>query len=821
MDILSFLLISYKLLLFFSEYSYASDSISSSQSLSDGRTLVSIDGTFELGFFSPGSTKSRYLGIWYSKIPVKTVVWVANRLNPINDSSGLLMINSTGYPVLISQNTSVVWSANLTKEVRSPVLLQLLDSGNFVLRDEQDGNLGTYLWQSFDYPSDTLLSEMKLGWDFKNGLERRLSAWKSPDDPSPGNFTWAVELQDYPELVMWKDSKKFYRSGPWNGLGFSGAPALKPNPVFQFNFVSNEEELYYMYNNTDKSLITRVVMNQTNYVRQRLAWSEATQSWKVYSILPKDYCDTYGLCGAYGNCMSTESPVCQCFKGFKPNSANIDWFQGCVRNEPLNYSKTDGFIRFNGLKLPDATHASVKKSMDLKECREKCLENSSCMAYTNSDIRGGGSGCAMWFGDLIDIRQQPDGGQDLYIRMSASEIAIQPGATDVTKLKIAVIIVATIAVIAGILIASYYIHKRRANAVEITENSGYTDQGNEEQEQDLELSLFELATIANATNNFSINNKLGEGGFGPVYKGILADGKEIAVKRLSKISGQGLNEFKNEVILIAKLQHRNLVKLLGCCIQEDEKLLVYEFMPNKSLDFFIFDQKNRKLLDWCKRFHIICGIARGLLYLHQDSRLRIIHRDLKASNVLLDHEMNPKISDFGLARTFGGDEIEGSTKRVVGTYGYMAPEYATDGLFSVKSDVFSFGILMLEIACGKKSRGFYHTDQSLTLVGQAWKLWNEGKPLELIDSFLSESRNPSEVTRCIHISLLCVQQHPEDRPSMSSVVLMLGSEIALPQPKQPDFLIDRKSDEPPPGSSFGKPESSSTNEITFSQLEPR
>ncbi|WVZ07250.1 hypothetical protein V8G54_020596 [Vigna mungo] len=190
---------------------------------------------------------------------------------------------------------------------------------------------------------------------------------------------------------------------------------------------------------------------------------------------------------------------------------------------------------------------------------------------------------------------------------------------------------------------------------------------NEHESKDLELPMFELSTITSATNNFSPDNKLGEGGFGSVYKGILADGGEIAVKRLSMNSKQGLPEFKNEVMHIAKLQHRNLVRLLGYCLQGGERLLVYEFMPNKSLDSFIFDENKSMLLDWPRRMLIINGVARGLLYLHQDSRHRIVHRDLKAGNVLLDSEMNPKISDFGLARSFGGNEIEATTKHVVGT----------------------------------------------------------------------------------------------------------------------------------------------------------
>ncbi|XP_058197650.1 cysteine-rich receptor-like protein kinase 25 isoform X2 [Rhododendron vialii] len=337
---------------------------------------------------------------------------------------------------------------------------------------------------------------------------------------------------------------------------------------------------------------------------------------------------------------------------------------------------------------------------------------------------------------------------------------------------------------------------------------------------------YDLSMIRAVTNNFSDDNKIGMGGFGPVYKGTLPNGQEVALKRLSKNSRQGVQQFKNEVVLIAQIQHANLVRLLGFCSEEEEKILIYEFLPNKSLDKFLFDSQEQEKLDWPQRYKIIQGIAQGMLYLHEYSRLRIIHRDLKSGNILLDGAMNAKISDFGMARIFGVDQTQAVTSRVVGTYGYISPEYAMHGQFSVKSDVFSFGVVLLEIISGKKTNSFYNPDCVENLLSYAWKLWKDGTPLDLMDPALEGSYSRNEVNRCIHIGLLCAQPNPDARPSMAKVVRMLNSYSTMSLPQQPAFFARNRTTSSAlqglePDRPIDKPMTLPVNEESIAELDHR
>ncbi|KAK7343545.1 hypothetical protein VNO77_12355 [Canavalia gladiata] len=396
------------------------------------------------------------------------------------------------------------------------------------------------------------------------------------------------------------------------------------------------------------------------------------------------------------------------------------------------------------------------------------------------------------------------------------------------------IIAIVVPVVSVVLVLSFLCIYRRVRKP-TKKNEMKREGDNHEDEITIAESLqFNFDTVRVATDDFSDSNKLGQGGFGPVYKGRLSNGQIIAVKRLSKDSGQGDIEFKNEVLLVAKLQHRNLVRLLGFCLEGRERLLVYEFVPNKSLDCFIFDPIKKAQLDWQKRYKIIAGIARGILYLHEDSRLRIIHRDLKASNILLNEEMHPKISDFGMARLVLVDQILGNTSKVVGTYGYMAPEYAIYGQFSVKSDVYSFGVMVLEIVSGQKNSGIRQGENVEDLLSFTWRNWRERTATNIVDPTLNDG-SQNEIMRCIHIGLLCVQEDVADRPTMASIVLMLNSySLTLPVPSQPAFVMDSRtrslpdmlssehnSRESKSTESANKSAQNSANEASITELYPR
>ncbi|KAL9156046.1 hypothetical protein ABFS82_09G046800 [Erythranthe guttata] len=731
------------------------------------------------------------------------VVWVANRNTPITEPQGVVLTVVGNQTLVIRRGEIVIWSSEDSSSAAStPPALQLLDTGNLVIIDMASG---IWIWQSFDYPTDTWLPGMKMVNDVLAGLDKYLTSWRNRDDPSPGDFAFRIENEGLCDMVLLhRGTKKKFRTGKWNGINFDGLLPF-PNSLGLPIMAFKEDRLISVLAYAGCSINYRLTLESSGVIK-RHTLNARTDKWDSIRVNPRDSCDEYGTCSPNAICKFEKPVICECFKGFAPKFQkdwdNQDWSGGCTRIRELNCEGGDGFLEVERAKYPHMLDYWLNSSMSLSECRARCLLNCNCTAYANPIITNEGYGCLMWFGDLVDIRENlaADIRQIVYIRLPASEIEASTNLEEKEKKISAKIIV--ISIVAGVLVSGFInggilLMARRKR------------QAKKNDDDDLELPIFKLVTIVAATNNFSIENIIGEGGFGPVYK-----------VRLSRSSSQGLEEFKNEVTSIAKLQHRNLVRLLGCCIEGEERMLIYEYLPNKSLDYFVFNQNRMKILTWPKRFDIIMGIARGLLYLHQDSRLKIIHRDLKTSNILLDGNLNPKIADFGLARAFVKDQSIVRTKRVVGTYGYMAPEYAIDGKFSVKSDVFSLGVVLLEIVSGKKNRGFNNHDNCHTLLGHAWLLWKDDKTLELMDECLNETFVESELKRCVQVGLLCVQKFADDRPVMSSVLFMLGTDGAiLPEPKEPAFFYERSLN---PITSVSSPSmKSDNNTMTITDLEAR
>ncbi|PIN01422.1 Serine/threonine protein kinase [Handroanthus impetiginosus] len=771
------------------------DTISSSSFIKDPDTIVSLGNVFKLGFFTPENTTNRYLGIFYA-VSEKTVVWVANRDKPLKGSSNTATISKDGNLILIDSRNQIAWSTNATTHPMNTTI-QIQDSGNLVLRDNATGAI---IWESFSHPTNVFLPNTKVFDNINTGEKMVASSWKNESDPRVGSFMTGLEALNVPQIFTWKNRRPYWRSGPWNGQIFIGIQDMYGPYLDQFNVVNNHKGIIYVTAPDQGGFLMKFSLNSSGSLMQTL-WNGQQKNWDTVWLSPQNECDVYGTCGPFGSCNAQKSPICSCLTGFEPiNKEEWDrgnWTSGCQRRKQLqcgqsNNTDGDGFLRLRFMKVPDFAEQFSSRQED--ECRSRCLKNCSCIAYAYDRYIG----CMFWSHNLIDIQRFASVGYNLYIRLSASEL----GKHKDGKLFIIIPVAAVVFCLSILTFIGWcWIIKRKGKR---TTNKRTFEVGqtflvdstaivlkDESQKVNIqEMPLFTFEMLANATDQFHDNNLLGKGGFGPVYEGKLTNGKQIAVKRLSAASGQGMKEFMNEVIVISKLQHRNLVRLLGCCVEKDEKMLIYEYMPNKSLDVCLFDptHPSRNTLDWTKRFSIIEGIGRGLLYLHKDSRLRIIHRDLKPSNVLLDEDWNPKISDFGMARIFGGNQDDANTAKVVGTYGYMAPEYAMEGRFSEKSDVYSFGVLMLEIVKGKKNTHYYNHEWSLSLLGCAWKLWSEDNGLAFVDETISNSNIKEEIVRCIHIALLCVQEFPKDRPAIQTILSMLGREIVdLPPPEQPIF----------------------------------
>ncbi|KAJ0230234.1 Serine-threonine/tyrosine-protein kinase [Hirschfeldia incana] len=658
---LSFLLVLIQL--FHPTHSIDVNTLSSTESLtiSSNRTLVSPGGVFELGFFKPSALPRWYLGIWYKEVSEKAYAWVANRDNPLSNPIGTLKISGNNL-VLLGQSNNSVWSTNLTRgNISSPVVAELLPNGNFVVRYFNNNNdtPSGFLWQSFDFPTDTLLPEMKLGYDRKTGRSRFLTSWRSFDDPSSGDVTYELDIQrDLPEFFLKKKDIEVERSGPWNGIEFSGGiPKDQELNYMVYNYTDNSEEVTYTFLIPNQSIYSRLTLIHDSVYLYLFTWIPPSSGWRNLST---GNCDYYNYCGRNAYCDVITS--CNCFEGFdRIYRRQWDWLEqseGCVRRTPLRCSG-NRFLLLKQMKLPDTKMARVDWRINLKKCEERCLSDCKCTSFAAADVRNGGTGCLMWTGDLIDTRNYSIGGQDLYLKVPARDIVlISDEKRDINGKIIGWTIGVSLILILSVIVFCFWKRRQKqakAAATPIVKNQvlmnrvvlpRHRNLSEENRVEDLELPLIEFEAVLAATKHFSDCNKVGKGGFGTVYKGS----------------------------------------------------------------------------------------------------------------------------------------------------GYMSPEYAMEGIFSIKSDTYSFGVLILEIISGKRNKGFYNSGRDHNLLECVWRNWKEGQGLEIVDTVIIDSSSPTfrprEILRCLQIGLLCVQARADDRPLMSAVVFMLGSEAAdIPQPKPPGYCV--------------------------------
>lgn len=759
-----------------SHVSYGADTISGNQSLSGDQTIVSVGGIFELGFFRPGNSSKYYIGMWYKKISEQTIVWVANRETPVSDRFSSVLRISDGNLVLFNESQVPIWSTNVNSTVQGGREAVLLDEGNLVLRAGSDSSKP--LWESFDYPTHTWLPGGKIGLNKRSGENQLLTSWKNTEDPATGLFSLELDPDGSNSyFILWNRTKQYWTSGSWNGRIFSLVPEMRSNYIYNFSFVTNENESYFTYSLYDSSTISRFVMDVSGQIKQ-LSWLESTKQWNLFWSQPRQQCEVYAFCGSFGSCSEKSPPFCTCLTGFEPRSKKdwdlADYSGGCKRKTSLHCSnaslangKRDGFLEDVNVDLPEDPQTVVAGS--LEQCESTCLNNCSCEAYAYE-----GGQCSIWTGGgLLNLQQLAENnskGRTLNIRLAASELSSHKNNRKVAVIAAVVGSVVIVAILSIFMLV--FLMRRRSSMKTAKAMEG-------------SLTAFAFRDLQSATKNFS--EKLGGGGFGSVFKGTLPDSSVIAVKKLESIS-QGEKQFRTEVSTIGTIQHVNLVRLRGFCSEGTRKLLVYDYMPNGSLGFHLFRGKDSKILDWKTRYQIALGTARGLAYLHDKCRDCIIHCDIKPENILLDAELCPKVADFGLAKLVGR-EFSRVLTTMRGTRGYLAPEWISGVAITAKADVYSYGMTLFEVVSGRRNSEQSEDEKSSFFPTLAATLITQGGDvLSLLDSRLNGDADAEELERICKVACWCIQDDENHRPTMSQVVQILEGVLVVNLPPVPMSL---------------------------------
>ncbi|KAK4484859.1 hypothetical protein RD792_007459 [Penstemon davidsonii] len=655
----------------------------------------------------------------------------------------------------------------------------LLDDGNLVLRDgsRSNSNLSQPLWESFNNPGNTWLPGGKIAYNKRTQTNQLLTSWRNDEDPAPGLFSLELDPNESQYLIRWNRREQYWTSGAWNGHIFSLVPEMRLNYIYNFSYVDNENESYFTYSLYNPSVVSRFIMDVSGQIKM-LSWYDSIQDWNLFWSQPRQQCEVYAYCGAFGSCNQNSRPFCSCLRGFNHRSERDwslgDYSGGCVNEIDLqcennssssSNQRSDRFLMNPYVRIPE--HPQPITAGSSGACESACLSNCSCRAYSYDS-----NGCSIWNGELLNVQQLNEGdnsGRTIYIKLAASSSVFSS-----SKNNKGVVIGATvgsIAVVLAIILAAVIWRRRNQKGATSSKMEGT-------------LVAFGYKDLQNATKNFS--DKLGGGGFGSVFKGTLPDSTVIAVKKLESIN-QGEKQFRTEVSTIGTIQHMNLVRLRGFCSDGNKKLLVYDYMENGSLDSHIFKDSS-KGLEWKTRYQIALGIARGLVYLHEKCRDCIIHCDIKPENILLDSEYCPKVADFGLAKLVGRDFSRVLTT-MRGTRGYLAPEWISGVAITAKADVYSYGMVLFELISGRRN-----SEQSEDGKVKFFPSWaasvtiDGGDVLGLLDPAMDREADVDEVLKICKVACWCIQDDENMRPSMGQVVQILEGVMDVNLPSIPRSL---------------------------------
>ncbi|XP_022934890.1 putative receptor protein kinase ZmPK1 [Cucurbita moschata] len=723
--------------------------------------LTSPDGTFSSGFYKVGNNSFCY-SIWFAKSADKTVVWMANRDNPVNGHQSKLILKANGNLILTDADGSLTWSSNtITTE---QVELRLLENGNLVLMNQNEG----FIWQSFDSPTDTLLPQQQF---LKNST---LVSMRNPGTYLSGFYFLKFNDDNVLNLIYNSPSlSSIYWPDPGRSVFENGRTRYNSSRVAILNDMGRFESTDNLnFNATDYGFgpKRRLTMDYDGVLRL-YSLVESTGTWNI-SWLPMgqlDACLVHGLCGEFGICSYNPLPTCTCPPGFTRNDAS-DWSKGCKPSFNLSCdSQNLDFMHLPRTDYYGYDLVGYTRGVSVETCRNSCLKNCQCLGFGYSME---GFGQCFPKGALRNGNLKPDSiilmhikipkenrvaemkGGDLKCSVSELVPTTQVYAENKAKFRYMGLMIGFVGVVGFIEFIFigfgwWNVFQKRVN--EELVNMGYIVLA-------VGFKRFTYAEMNRATRNFE--QVIGKGGFGTVYKGELDDGRAVAVKRLEGVL-QGEAEFWAEVSIIGKINHKNLVKLWGFCAEKHHKMLVYEFVKNGSLDKLLFSDSS-ETLGLEQRYDIAVGTAKGLSYLHEECLEWVLHCDVKPQNILLDEGLEARVADFGMSKLFG--EIkESGFSRVRGTRGYLAPEWMMDQKIDAKADVYSFGIVLLELVSGKCASKFH-------LVRWMMESIEQGKIEDVIDPRLAERQDRLKIETLVRVGLLCVKEDRNLRPAMSKVV---------------------------------------------------